>query len=109
MQLRTKILASLGAAAIAVLTVQGPAMALENPTTGHKGAPNTTCFTSDATMFAPGNAMNANGSPFNPNGNAGTRYAGNPGTSSLAHSNSTAAVSQYDNACFHHTAEVMRH
>jgi len=26
-------------------------------------------------------------------------YAGNPSTASLAHSNSTAAVSQYDTAC----------
>jgi hypothetical protein len=26
-------------------------------------------------------------------------YAGNPGSASLAHSNSTAAVSQYDTAC----------
>jgi hypothetical protein len=47
----------------------------------------------------PGNAVNAPGSPFNPNGQAGAVYAGNPGTASLAHSNSAAAVSQYDTAC----------
>lgn len=68
-----------------------------NPTTGHKGAPNNTCGTSNP--VTPGNAANAPGSPFNPNGNAGLHYAGNPGTSSLAHSNSTASVAQYDNAC----------
>ena len=33
------------------------------------------------------------------NGQAGAVYAGNPGTASLAHSNSTASVSQYDTAC----------
>jgi hypothetical protein len=44
--------------------------------------------------------MVARGSVFNPNGTAGTVYAGNPGTASLAHANSTAAVSQYDIACF---------
>jgi hypothetical protein len=49
--------------------------------------------------LTPGNAASAPGSAFNPSGNAGTRYAGNPGTASLANSNSTAAVSQYDNAC----------
>ena len=30
---------------------------------------------------------------------AGTVYAGNPDTASVAHANSTAAVSQYDVAC----------
>jgi hypothetical protein len=42
-------------------------------------------------------------SPFNPNGQAGTVYAGNPGTASAAHSQSGNAVSQYDVACFQHT------
>ena len=48
----------------------------------------------------PGNAANAAGSPFNPTGQAGSVYAGNPGTASLANSNSGAAVAQYDRACF---------
>ncbi len=47
----------------------------------------------------PGDAANAQGSVFNPSGTAGTVYAGNPNTASL-NSNSTAAVSQYDIACF---------
>lgn len=109
MRIRTRILASLGAAAIAILTIQAPAMALENPTTGHNGAPTNTCGSSAATMDTPGHSADANGSPFNPAGNAGLHYAGNPGTSSVAHANSTAAVSQYDTACLRHTAEVMRH
>jgi hypothetical protein len=90
---------TVAAAIVATFTFAGAtsALALENPTTGHKGAPNNTC--GDANPVTPGNAANAPGSPFNPNGNAGLHYAGNPGTSSLAHSNSTAAVSQYDNAC----------
>jgi hypothetical protein len=46
----------------------------------------------------PGNSVNASGSVFNPNGQAGTVYAGNLGTHSLV-ANSSAAVSQYDTAC----------
>ena len=49
--------------------------------------------------MTPGNAANSPGSPFNSNGQAGVVYAGNPNTASLAHSNSTATVSQYDAAC----------
>jgi hypothetical protein len=73
------------------------AFAQVNPTTGHKGAPNNTC--GPANPITPGNAVNARGSVFNPNGVSTLHYAGNPGTSSLAHSNSTASVAQYDNAC----------
>ncbi len=36
--------------------------------------------------------------------NAETHYAGSDGTASLAHANSTHAVSQYDIACVHFTA-----
>ncbi len=70
----------------------------QNPTTGHRGAPTNTCGSPGTNT--PGNAASALGSPFNANGTAGTVYAGNPGTASLAHSNSTAAVAQYDVACF---------
>lgn len=92
------------AACVVVLTVGTGLTAMadvdqpsQNPTTGQKGAPNNTC--GSANPVTPGNAANAPGSPFNTNGNAGLHYAGNPNTSSLAHSNSTASVSQYDNAC----------
>ena len=65
---------------------------------GQPGAPNTTCGNAN-TMATPGKADLAN-SPFNSAGNAGLHYAGNPGTASLANSNSVHAVSQYDIACF---------
>jgi hypothetical protein len=68
---------------------------------GQPGAPNTTCGNAN-TMSTPGKAADAN-SPFNPDGNAGQHYAGNPGTNSLEHSNSVHAVSQYDIACFQQT------
>jgi hypothetical protein len=84
--------------AVLMLASTVPAAALVNPSTGHNGAPNNTCGSPGITV-TPGNAANAPGSPFNPNGNAGLHYAGNPNTASLAHSNSTAAVSQYDTAC----------
>ncbi len=66
---------------------------------GQPGAPNTTCGSPDATI-TPGVSGSVRGSPFNPDGVAGTVYAGNPGTASLLHSNSVHAVSQYDIACF---------
>jgi len=109
MHIRTRIGASLGATAIAILMIQAPALALQNPTTGHKGAPDTTCFSTAATMDSPGHSATAAGSPFNSAGTAGVHYAGNPGTASLAHAGSTAAVSQYDVACVHVTAQVDRH
>ena len=81
----------------AALANQAPSTPTQNPTTGHKAGPNNTCGSSNP--VTPGNAANAPGSPFNSTGQAGTVYAGNPGTASLMHSNSTAPVSQYDNAC----------
>ena len=73
------------------------ALALQTPTTGQPGAPTNTCGASNP--VTPGNAANSPGSPFNSSGQAGIVYAGNPSTASLANSNSTAAVSQYDAAC----------
>jgi hypothetical protein len=92
---------------LAVLAMVGigvaiPATAFANPSPngpGQPGAPNTTCGNSNA-MSTPGGSASAPGSPFNPNGQAGAVYAGNPGTASLAHAQSTHAVSQYDIACF---------
>ena len=65
--------------------------------TGQPGAPTNTC--GPLNPATPGSSMTARGSPFNPDGTAGTVYAGNPDTQSLAHANSTVAVSQYDVAC----------
>jgi hypothetical protein len=89
----------LAAACSAGLIIATPvaAWATQNPTTGHRGAPTNTCGPSNP--VTPGSSASAPGSPFNANGQAGLVYAGNPGTASLAHSNSTAAVSQYDVAC----------
>ena len=83
------------------LAIAAPAAALAqvSPTTGQPGAPANTC--GPANPVTPGNAAAASGSVFNPNGQAGVVYAGNPNTASLANANSTVAVSQYDSACVH--------
>jgi hypothetical protein len=73
------------------------ALAMVSPTTAQPGAPNNTCGPDN--RQTPGNSATAAGSPFNSAGQAGNVYAGNLSTASLAHSNSTASVSQYDVAC----------
>jgi len=80
-----------------VLAAPLSAWAVQNPTTGQPGAPTNTC--GPANPVTPGSSVAAPGSPFNPDGQAGVVYAGNPGTASLANANSTAVVSQYDTAC----------
>jgi hypothetical protein len=115
--LMTRTLPILGAAAL--LLVSAPAFAA-----GHGGGPNSsqmgtsqTTTTTQPTMMhgpsqtgqpnqscgsstapnTPGNAASAPGSAFNPDGNAGTKYAGQQ----PQNSNNTASVSQYDAACSH--------
>src|SRR5258706_3857531 len=56
------------------------------------GQPNPNCETLGN---QPGNSMNAPGSAFNPDGTAGTKYAGQQ----PQNSRNTASVSQYDVAC----------
>jgi hypothetical protein len=56
------------------------------------GQPNQSCET---TGTPPGNSASAPGSAFNPDGNAGTKYAGEQ----PQNSRNTASVSQYDQAC----------
>jgi hypothetical protein len=99
-----RVIASIAGGACLLLLTTGATFAAssvskptQTPTTGHKGAPTNTCTVGGP---SPGGAGSASGSPFNPSGTAGTVYAGNPLTASLANSNSTAAVSQYDVACF---------
>jgi hypothetical protein len=87
----------LACAAGLVLAAPLSAWAVQNPTTGQPGAPTNTC--GPANPVTPGSSVAAPGSPFNPNGQAGVVYAGNPGTASLTNANSTAVVSQYDVAC----------
>ncbi|HYW25574.1 MAG TPA: hypothetical protein VE953_15500 [Terriglobales bacterium] len=80
-----------------MITSVTTALAIESPTTGQPGAPANTCGPDNP--VTPGGSASAPGSPFNGAGQAGVVYAGNPGTASLAHSNSTASVAQYDTAC----------
>ncbi len=68
-------------------TVHGPAMT---------GQPKQSCGSATAPN-TPGNAASAPGSAFNPDGNAGTHYAGQQDQNSR----NTASVSQYDAACSH--------
>jgi hypothetical protein len=58
------------------------------------GQPNQSC---EATGTTPGKSANAAGSAFNPDGKAGTQYAGEK----PQNSRNTASVSQYDVACAH--------
>lgn len=86
-----------------VLGAGPPTKPAQNPTTGQHGSNHGFACTNTGTtgINTPGNAIMAPGSPFNPSGQAGNVYAGNPGTASAANANSTAAVSQYDVACSH--------
>jgi hypothetical protein len=72
--------------------------------TGNQGQPSQTCQDLAAATgmpVTPGNAGNPNntGSPFSPNGHAGTVYAG----TQPQNSNNSKSVSQYDVACFQHS------
>lgn len=99
MRLFRRILVAAAIAGVGPIALIATAGALQNPTTGQPGAPaGVTCGNGSA-MSTPGATSGARGSAFNPNGVAGTVYAGNDGTASLANANSTAAVSEYDVAC----------
>ena len=62
-------------------------------TTFAQGQPNRSC---QVTTTTPGQAAGAPGSAFNPNGKAGTVYAG----TQPQNSNNPQSVSQYDVACY---------
>jgi hypothetical protein len=74
-------------------TANGPnaATAVRGPAA--TGQPNQSCQAAGSTT--PGNAASAPGSAFNPDGNAGTHYAGQQ----PQNSRNTASVAQYDVAC----------
>lgn len=93
-----KLFAAALFAGFAMVSTTLPVAALVTPTTGQPGGPTNICGSANF-LITPGNAATSPGSPFNANGQAGVVYAGNPVTASLAHSNSKAAVSQYDAAC----------
>ena len=63
------------------------------------GQPGADCedLVADGLGATPGNSSSAPGSAFNPDGNAGTHYAGEQ----PQNSRNTASVSQYDTACLH--------
>ena len=83
----------------AILGTCNPNTTPSGQVTGQKAGPTNVC--PGTPTEKPGNAFNAGGSPFNPTGTAGGVYAGNPGTASQDHSNSGAAIAQYDRACTH--------
>ncbi|MDX8467304.1 adenylate cyclase [Mesorhizobium sp. VK23B] len=64
--------------------------------TGTKGQPNQTIGTPETGNATPGHAASAPGSAFNPDGNAGTHYAGEQ----PQNSKNPKSVSQYDVAGF---------
>ena len=65
---------------------------------GGGGQPNQSC---QVTTVTPGNAASAPGSAFNPNGKAGTVYAG----TQPQNSKNPKSVAQYDVACFQQTTQ----
>ena len=65
-------------------------------TTGTKGQPSQTIGTPETGSVTPGHASSAPGSAFNPDGNAGTHYAG----TQPQNSKNPKSVSQYDVAGF---------
>jgi hypothetical protein len=102
---RVRMMAFVGLIATAsVLGISGVAGATPSPngpgqpgTGGGNGSTSCQNFTT-----TPGGSASGQ-SPFNPNGQAGQVYAGNPGTASQQHSASTHSVSEYDIACFQQT------
>ncbi len=89
-----KCLLSMAASTALMLTGSSLALA-DNP--GTTGQPNQSC---EASTVTPGNAASAPGSAFNPNGQAGTVYAGQQ----PQNSRNPQSVSQYDVACFQQTS-----
>ena len=92
MSKRIRVVVSIVAVLALASIFAGAALA---DSTGNTGQPNQTCGSSNAQM-TPGNAASAPGSAFNPNGVAGTVYAGEQ----PQNSNNPNSVSQYDVACF---------
>ena len=80
-----------------LLTSTGFALAANvHDVTQTKGQPNQTIGTAQTGSVTPGNASTAPGSAFNPDGTAGTKYAG----TQPQNSNNPKSVSQYDVAGF---------
>lgn len=86
--MRTRLTAT-AAAAMLVFSAGGAALAAS---TGTAGQPNQSC---EEQPLTPGNSASATGSAFNPDGIAGTHYAGEQ----PQNSKNPMSVSQYDVAC----------
>ncbi len=82
--------------ALVAVLVLVPLSTVFADSTGNTGQPNQSC---QVTTVTPGNAASAPGSAFNPDGKAGTVYAG----TQPQNSNNPMSVSQYDVACFQNT------
>jgi hypothetical protein len=83
-----------GLAVVALVFITaGSAFAADPHSGGATGQPSQSCQAEPST---PGHAASAPGSAFNPDGNAGTHYAG----TQPQNSKSPKSVSQYDVACF---------
>ncbi|MGI5140524.1 MULTISPECIES: hypothetical protein [unclassified Streptomyces] len=95
---RSAVLCASGAVlTVTLVAIGGAVSAAPNPS--GTGQPSQTCGKENATM-TPGQATGATGSPFNPDGHAGTVYAGEQ----PQNSNNPKSVSQYDVACFQVTS-----
>ena len=104
---RTMLLLAAGAMALSPSAILAKPGSSQGPANGtgwdHMNGPETTgqpgaeCGDEDAPN-RPGHAEFAPGSAFNPDGNAGTHYAGEQ----PQNSRNTASVSQYDSACQPH-------
>lgn len=89
-----KRLIATGLASVALaLMITGSALAANPHSGGVTGQPNQSCQAEPST---PGHAASAPGSAFNPDGNAGTHYAG----TQPQNSKNPKSVAQYDVACF---------
>lgn len=81
---------------VLTMIIGGAALAYAGNPNPSGGQPSQSCG-SDTAPQTPGNSASAPGSAFNPDGHAGTVYAGQqPQNSNNPHS-----VSQYDVACYH--------
>jgi hypothetical protein len=89
-----KRLIATGLAIVALASITaGSAFAMNPHSGGATGQPSQSC---EAEPSTPGHAASAPGSAFNPDGNAGTHYAG----TQPQNSKNPKSVSQYDVACF---------
>jgi hypothetical protein len=78
-----------------VLALASTGVAFADTTPGTPGQPGQSCQ-AEPPGSTPGNSANAPGSAFNPNGQAGSVYAG----TQPQNSNNPHSVAQYDVACF---------